>query len=338
VNSQNKGAFELNNTNKSPTFIFFRKTPKQLLECPPLASSLQTFETVLLLLSLDKFPNALVSCVSACESTIKAKLNISPGESYNFFQLIDKIRKDSSAIDNWIISKGEKISVDKNKKKQTGSVWTLTEKRNLIVHYGYSPSDDEECASLLLDLGLPFLKLLYEELFDFYLDWKDLRPDCNDFMEITDQDSSKVGLLPEISEHLRFAFLTHTLASKDESNNLSYCFKGIAHLIRLGLKNAQITESEFLTNEKSISQNLKWEAEEQIKANLLKVFKSPTENFNCPVCSQSNSLIAELSPNSNNEEEIKVTRCACINCSFFIRQDELFLSNILLRTQIKKII
>jgi len=326
----------MHNISNSLTFNFFRKTPNQLLECPPLASSLQTFETVLLLLSLDRFPNALVSCVSACESAIKAKLNISPEESYNFFQLIDNLRKDFSAIDNWIISKGEKVSNDKNKKKQTGSVWTLTEKRNLIVHYGYSPSDDEECASLLLDLGLPFLKLLYEELFDFFLDWKDLRPDCNDFMEITDQDSPKVGLLPEISEQLRFAFLTYSLASKNDSNNLSYCFKGLAHLIRLGLKNAQITESEFLINEKSINQNLKWEAEEKIKSNLLKIFKSPTEDFDCPVCNQYNSLIAELSPNLNNEEEIKIIRCACINCSFFIRHDELFLSNILLGTQIKK--
>ena len=59
-----------------PTLHFFHATPADLLANHPLASSLQTFETCLFLISMHQFPSALVSCATACESAMKAKLRL----------------------------------------------------------------------------------------------------------------------------------------------------------------------------------------------------------------------------------------------------------------------
>ena len=64
----------------SPTLDFFRATPRDMVSQAPLASSLQSFETCLFLIGLDRFPGALVSCASAWESALKAKLAIGPEE------------------------------------------------------------------------------------------------------------------------------------------------------------------------------------------------------------------------------------------------------------------
>ena len=48
-----------------PTFWFFRETPRAMLDHPPLASSLQSFETALFLIALRRFPGALRACAAA---------------------------------------------------------------------------------------------------------------------------------------------------------------------------------------------------------------------------------------------------------------------------------
>ena len=84
----------MNQQLETPTFNFFRATPPELLTNPPLASSLQSLETTFLLLSLERYPSALVTCVSAWESVIKAKLAIPPEDRRtSTAQLLEDIRK-----------------------------------------------------------------------------------------------------------------------------------------------------------------------------------------------------------------------------------------------------
>jgi hypothetical protein len=59
-----------------PTLLFFRAWPENLEEIPPLASSLQSFESALISIRHWRFPDALVQLVSAWESCIKAALRI----------------------------------------------------------------------------------------------------------------------------------------------------------------------------------------------------------------------------------------------------------------------
>jgi hypothetical protein len=75
-----------------PTLDFFRTTPPDMLAQAPLASSLQSFETCLFLVGLDRYPSALVSCASAWESALKAKLAIGPEEKVTLEKMLMEIR------------------------------------------------------------------------------------------------------------------------------------------------------------------------------------------------------------------------------------------------------
>jgi hypothetical protein len=75
-----------------PTLNFFRATPPDMLEWPPLASSLQNFETCLFLIALGRYPSAVMSCANAWESAIKARLKILQNEHKQLFQLLDDVR------------------------------------------------------------------------------------------------------------------------------------------------------------------------------------------------------------------------------------------------------
>lgn len=44
---------------EQPSFVFFRATPADMMKQPPLASSLQSFETCLFLIALRRLPSAL---------------------------------------------------------------------------------------------------------------------------------------------------------------------------------------------------------------------------------------------------------------------------------------
>src|ERR1019366_4879138 len=131
-----------------PTLKFFRATPPDLLAYPPLASSLQTFETCLFLIGMHRYPSALVSCGTAWESVMKAKLAIPPEDRIMAAELLKKTRSRFVALN---VFDGDALRA-------------FRDARNRVVHYGFSPKDDEECAVLLLKVGFPFLSLLYREL------------------------------------------------------------------------------------------------------------------------------------------------------------------------------
>ncbi len=163
---------------ESPTLFFFRATPLNLLEQPPLASSLQTFETCLFLIGLKRFPSALISCATAWESAIKAKLSIPPEDRVSLEQLLDTIIEVHSRLNGY----------------DTTTLDDFRRTRNRLIHYGFSPKDDEKCAALLLKTGLPFLKDCYHEFFDFYLDWRDISPSIDKFINLNPGELERLGL------------------------------------------------------------------------------------------------------------------------------------------------
>jgi hypothetical protein len=75
-----------------PTLNFFRAWPENLEQLPPLTSSMQSLETCFLLLSYVRYPHALVSCVTAIESAIRAKLGLASEERIRFSRLLKAIQ------------------------------------------------------------------------------------------------------------------------------------------------------------------------------------------------------------------------------------------------------
>src|SRR5262245_47257481 len=129
---------DLNSTEKpavdAPNFVFFQLLPKDILEHPPLASSVQTIETCFFEVGLRRFPHALISCVTAIESAIKAKLKTPPERRCGLAELLDEVRSTSHTLRTFSADRLE----------------SLRDARNRIVHYGFSPKDDEECAGMLI--------------------------------------------------------------------------------------------------------------------------------------------------------------------------------------------
>src|SRR5262245_53995790 len=172
----------------SPTFDFFRATPCNMAGLPPLVSSLQSFETSLFLIGLDKYPSALIACSTAWESALKAKLAIGLDDRVDLYELLNRIRAQFTRLGSY----------DSKKLKDFRTT------RNRLVHYGFSPRDDELSAMLLVETGFPFLNFCYQELFDFYLDWQEIKSDKCEFHELTSEEIKKAGLVPEVAAQFRF--------------------------------------------------------------------------------------------------------------------------------------
>lgn len=301
-----------------PRLDFFRATPSGLLAQPPLASSLQSFETCLYLLGLNRYPSAVVSCATAWESALKAKLAIGPeARGIALEKLITDIR-----------SRFEPLRMFDDKKLDT-----FRRKRNHLVHFGFSPKDDQECALLLLETGLPFLSLCYRVLFDFYLDWQDIRTGITEFINLTPEEKAKVGLALEVAEQLRFVKEIYYFAKKSDKFHSTDCFSAFEHFIRLGLKDSAKTESEWDIIKNADTHGLKWESEQKVKKDLEKML-GPFWVFSCPVCRGVDSLVAELNETKLQKHQIVTDRCACVQCGFVVGKGAPYISPILLADEI----
>ena len=300
-----------------PTLHFFHATPADLLANHPLASSLQTFETCLFLISMHRFPSALVSCATACESAMKAKLRLGKDDKKKFHVLVNDTRTHFPSLPH------------------SDSLRPFRDKRNAVVHFGFSPQDDEACAKHLLETGLPFISQLYRELFDFYLDWQEVHPGNKDVNCLTTDEWAKVGLLPQIAEHFRQALEIYDRGKKKESRSYGYCFRGLSHYIRLWMKESAMSKADWIADEIAESRGIKldavWEETDRIKAR----FGGETWEFDCPVCKGKESVVAELDRTKLNAATIATGRCTCAKCRFTVGKAEPYLSEVLLADQIE---
>jgi hypothetical protein len=86
-----------------------------------------------------------------------------------------------------------------------------------MIHYGFSPRDDEQTAVLLLQVGFPFLSQCYEEFFDFSLE---------------------KGLLPDFFQQLSIATEVYDEAKNMRGLNFTYCFHAFSHLLCWSVKDS----------------------------------------------------------------------------------------------------
>jgi hypothetical protein len=201
--------------------------------------------------------------------------------------------------------------------------------RNRITHFGFSPKDDEKCAALLLEVGLPFLDLCYREFFDFYLDWQDIDSAVNEFHKLSADQMAKAGLMPDLAKQLRFLKIIYQRARRLENANYVKSFAPLGHFISWGVKIAARTKFEWKMIETDPT-GLKWEIDEQAKNNLERLF-DPSWVFNCPICGRFDSLVAELDFSSR---DVVTDRCACVECGFFVGKGAPYISQVVLDDEI----
>jgi hypothetical protein len=310
----------MNASLENPTLHFFRATPQDMLKNAPLASSLQSLESAFFLLALGRFPGALVSCVSAWESAIKAKLRIPPDDDRTpLAKSLATVRESHQGL----------MRFDKEKLKQ------FRETRNRIVHYGFSPHDDEECGRLLLETGLPFLTALYQELFGFHLNWRDARPGIEDFMQLSPEEAACVGLLPDLSDQIHIANAMFLRNQDNKDFDVLHCYTAFTHYLRFLLRDSYASPVDEFVTERAASIGVLHEAEAEQKQKIAAQLSGETWEFDCPMCRGHRSIVAGLNEDALQNGVALLSWGVCVSCNLVMPGSAHHLANLVLQDELK---
>ncbi len=277
------------------TLLFFRSRPQGLASNAALLSSMQSLESSFFLIALRRYPHALSTCASAFEMAIQAA-PIGAGKDNRLQTLIAKARHNSAAI--------ARIPQDR--------LDQFRDARNRIIHRGFGPKDASESTSLYLEIALPLLEASYRDFHSY---------------DVTD------ALLQEYVELLKVAQEVHRRAKTLQGYDLSYSLNAFGHLIRWRFKENFSTGWEIHALDHADEIGLKFENIEREKERLGRLF-GPSWSFDCPLCNQPQSVVAELDETELDTLEVTPKRMACTVCGFVVHELHLFLSEVLLQNQI----
>lgn len=280
-----------------PTFLFFRSHPRAAETRIVLASSMQSLDSVLLLVALTRYPHALITCAAAIESAIKSS-SAGKGRSNGLNDLFQAARQESKELAAF----------------PQESLSEFRKARNRITHDGFSPRDDSESVGLLLEVGLPFLHQCYLHLFSFDL-WD--------------------SLLPEYVQQLRIGTEVYLRAKGVTELDRSYCLKGLGHLIRWSLKDSFSADWEIQelvkAEEGGMGVAFKYKQRQQLEH-----LFSPSWVFDCPLCDEPEAVVCQLDEGALDSRNIIPTRLACTNCGLVVEKAERYLSEALLKEVVSK--
>jgi hypothetical protein len=279
-----------------PEFKMFRNTPKDVYMSPPLASSLQSFESSVELIALARYPHAFTTIVFAIESALKAGYKIGSRGGVPFRKLLENARNDLPEV----AQHSEHGTTD------------LRQTRNRIVHYGYSPKDDRITATILLEYGIPLLASIYAGFFKF---------DLYD------------GLIVEFGEQLMHALEVYDRFRGQEDIDPSLCFLAFAHQVRWSMKARFMAGWEIDVADRADVSSLKFEIV-QVNRTSIENALDPSYEFDCPVCSGINSFICQLESAALDSKLISLSRCVCIDCGLSIPRDARGLADTVLSKQV----
>jgi hypothetical protein len=282
---------------EKPELIFFRSTPDGLTARPPLSSSLQNIESSFLLLTLGRFPHALVTCAASIESAIKALLGASPDQFIRADELYRKALAQHAALQSFDGAALERFRFARNK----------------IAHYGFSPRDDEESAALLLETGYPFAASCYREFFGF------------DLLD---------GLLVEYGQQLGIALRVYEEARSQPDLQFSRCFAAFRHLVRWGSRKWFMTPFENEAAEGGYETFANFDLCEKRKTRLEHVFGAAFF-LDCPICDEIECLVCQIDEDRLEQREVIITRAVCANCDLRIAEVP-FLANAVVQDQLAK--
>ena len=281
-------------------FIDIEKLPVDLMDHNPLAASLQTLETALILLVHGRFPAALIMIASAIESVNKAKLLLpqtdttKPGELYRLVKGHYKLKRDDWS--DWEYN------------------YTLfCDRRNRFIHFGYTPECSENCAELLLKTGFPLLSNLYEALFDIHLS--------------SPKKRSKAVFYPKIAEMWEAAKQIYLLETKEDNPGFGYALYPLSKYISYLMHDDGNDGSQnFL--------EYRYDKIKYLREEIEKRFSYP-EAFKCPIC-DSEEFIADLSHDGLDEKKIVLDEGKCPDCEFSVSYQQRLIFDVLMGDQVRK--
>jgi hypothetical protein len=284
-----------------PEFRFLRATPPKLVDNPPLASSLQAFETSLELIALHRFPAALIACVNAWESALKAAFEIE--EAPHTPSLRKLLERPETAI-----LRSASWNTERNLK--------LIEKRNQITHYGYTPKDSSICTTLLLETAYPGLACVYEHFFDFRLMWQQLGDSQHTFGSFCSSDMNKVGLVPQWGDLLWLAM--NQFQQHQAAHNLApaWYFHPLASALRLGFQKSWTSPAENEALVLAESDGILYEQQEQVRSQVVRQMSDCQTTLFCPICDAADTFLIEFDEDALDDGPMTTKWCFCVACHF----------------------
>lgn len=304
-----------------PDFRFLRATPAKLADSPPLASSLQAFETSLELVALARYPAALLACVNAWESALKAAFQIPESDwKANLKSLLVKAGGQITPCAWWSTAKNS----------------NLREKRNQITHYGYTPKDTDACATLLLEVGYPGLACLYEQLFDFPL----MRQQLVDFPRTSGSPSTsdfdKVGLISQWGDPLWLALDQFQRQQATQNLSPTWYFHPLASAFRLGYQRSWTSLAEHEALVLAETDGILYEQQEQVRSQVIRRMSDCRTTFFCPICDAADTFIIEFDEDAFDDGRMAAKRCFCVACHFTLPSSAGFLIHALVPNQLRE--
>jgi hypothetical protein len=302
-----------------PTLLFFRAWPENLEEIPPLASSLQSFESALISIRHWRFPDALVQIVTAWESCIKAALRIQQFQEVTLETLLRDIMVEKPVLRMF---SGDKLAAC----RQT---------RNRIIHFGFSPQDDEECARRILETGIPFYEELLSACYGHWLTWQSAMPGSKSLRDLPPDKAHKACLLPQFGDHLQLAreYFRQVLRNFPQLD-ARHAFIPLSHeLIRSLSPRESIVELNAL--ETADEDGGLFEAQSKEAARWDKFFGyGKCQWFDCPVCDGLASFVAQYAEGALNNNEFRFGIGHCVHCDLHIPATAIRLNELMLANQL----
>ena len=240
---------------------------------PPFASAIQSFETCLFLISINRFPSALTCCAMAIESAWKAATNAGQENKSDFATILGE-------VNNFFPSSAPSFNLKDFRKL-----------RNDVVHFGYSPKDDEVSARMIFATGIPVFFLFVKSHLSLFIDLHScIEPDLGEQLNLT-LELNKIGKRQAISTIESSVMLRHMI--KRMNSNLTIW-------------------QESALDDHSLSQQIEFEAKSGFKDMLLKDWHC-SEAIRCPVC-EWDDLVVRFEENQLSEGNLTALRAHCVNC------------------------
>jgi hypothetical protein len=283
-----------------PRFELIRNIHTNLTNRPALVSSLQSFETCLFLIGLARYPAALVSCHSAIEGVLRANFEIGPEDGNKICELLDRV-----------CHQNRNLGLTSRR-----SLSDFRSARNRIVHHGYSEADERLSALLLLQVGLPFSKRCYAELFQIQLDWRESYPGVRFYDERPNQSSHDATLDLDLNDLLRVALRTYSRARSLRLHDYSYCFLPLRHWMQQRWYWHNLPALDSAAIDDSLENGDYFGLEEQHCCDAEEDVGTPWVIFHCPICRGLAMMFAGLDERSLERRRVRVTRVRCARCGF----------------------
>jgi hypothetical protein len=258
-----------------PRFEMFRTTPP---DSGGIVSSMQSLESSLFLVALGRFPHAFSTAVFALESALKVAIPDKP----------------KATLQNLLVEAMDRSPAIRAIPPQ--QIKALRDRRNHVVHEGFSPRDDGPCAALLLSTAVPALAGAYRDFYNF------------DLFDAFDAD---------IAMHVQIAVNACSAAGGADASDATRFTVLLAHYLRVRIQRGLTSAAADASAIQAASIGFAFEKVQRRLEALERQFDASWVTH-CPACDEQGVLVCELVAKALHAGRLVISRGYCASCDLAV--------------------